>query len=41
MNDEIIYPLPNFNGATVELWERKNNFIQSFTVYVITNPLWD
>ena len=27
MRDEIIYPFPNFNGATVEVWERISNFI--------------
>ena len=25
--DEIIYPLPNFNGATVEVWEWISNLI--------------
>ena len=24
--DEIIYPFPNFNGCTVEVWEWLNNF---------------
>ena len=27
MWDEIIYPFPNFNGATVEVWEWISNFI--------------
>ena len=25
MLDEITYPFPNFNGATVEVWERISN----------------
>ena len=25
--DEITYPFPNFNGATVEVWEWISNFI--------------
>ena len=25
--DEITYPIPNFNGATVEVWEWISNFI--------------
>ena len=28
--DEITYPFPNFNGATVEVWEGINNFIPYF-----------
>ena len=35
--DRIIYPYPNFNGATVEVWEWINHFIQHFTKHVITN----
>ena len=27
MWDEIIYPIPNFNGCTVEVWEWKSNFV--------------
>ena len=34
--DEIIYPFPNFNDATVEVWERISNFIPHFTY-----PCWD
>ena len=41
MYDKIIYPFPNFNGATVEVWERVNNVIPHFTGPVITNPCWD
>ena len=33
--DEIIYPFPNFNGATVEIWEWKNNLIAHFAGGVI------
>ena len=39
--DEIIYPLPNFNGATVEVWEWRSNFIPHFIMDVICNPCWD
>ena len=43
---EITYPLPNFNGATVEVWEWISNFTPHFTGHVITYPcrahiLWD
>ena len=38
--DEIIYPFPNFNGATVEFWEWVSNFISYFTKYVITYTCW-
>ena len=31
------YPFPNFNGATVEVWEWISNFIPHF----ITYPCWD
>ena len=30
MWDEIIYPFPNFNGATVEVWKWISNFIPHF-----------
>ena len=39
MYDEIIFPFPNFNGATVEVWEWINNFIPHFTGRVITYPV--
>ena len=39
--DEITYPLPNFNGGTVEIWEWIRNFIPHFTGNVITYPCWD
>ena len=29
--DEITYPFPNFNGATVEVWEWISNFTPHFT----------
>ena len=32
---EITYPFPNFNGCTVEVWERMSNFIPHFTAHVI------
>ena len=39
--DEITYSFPNFNGATVEVWEWINNFIPEFIMYVIIYPCWD
>ena len=37
MSDEIIYPLPNFNGATVQVWEWISNFMShNFTMDIIT-----
>ena len=36
--DEITYPFPNFNGATVEVWGWISNFIRHFTGQVITYP---
>ena len=38
---EITYPIPNFNGATVEVWEWISNFTQHFTGHVIAYPFWD
>ena len=38
--DEITYPFPNFNGCTVEVWERINNFIPHIMMDVITYPCW-
>ena len=37
----INYPLPNFNGATVEVWEWMTNFIPHFIMDVINYPCWD
>ena len=39
--DEIIYPFPNFNGATVEVWEWIIYFIPHFIMNVITYTCWD
>ena len=39
--DEITYPFPNFNGATVEVWEWISNIIPHFLMDVITCPWWD
>ena len=39
--DEITYPFPNFNGATIEIWEWLSNFIPYFTVHMITYLSWD
>ena len=36
--DEITFPSPNFNGATVEVWEWISNFIMHFTGHMITYP---
>ena len=36
---EITYP--NFNSATVEVWEWISNSILHITGHVITYPLWD
>ena len=38
--NEITYPFPNFNGATVDVWEWISNFIPHFTGHVITYPCW-
>ena len=38
---EIIYPFPNFNGGTVEVWEWISNSIPHFTGHVITYPCLD
>ena len=34
--DNITYPFPNFNGATVEVWEWICNFILHITIDPIT-----
>ena len=39
--NEIIYLFPNFNGATVEIWEWIRNFISYITENVIAYPWWD
>ena len=39
--DEIIYPFPNFNGATIEVWKWVSNFIPHFIMGVITYPCYD
>ena len=41
MWNEIVYPFPNFNGSTVEIWESIGNFIPHFTGHVITYQCWD
>ena len=38
MWDEITYPFPNVNDATVEVWEWISNFILHFIMDVITYP---
>ena len=32
---EISYPFPNFNGATVEVWDWMSNFIPQLTAHII------
>ena len=39
--DGITYPFPNFNSATIEVWEWIGNFIPHFIMDVITSPCWD
>ena len=39
--DEIAYPVPNFNGCTIKVWEWISNFTPHLLVDVITNPCWD
>ena len=39
--DEITYPFPNFNSATIEVWEWISNFILLFIDHMITYPYWD
>ena len=39
--DEITYPYPNFNGATIEVWEWISNFITHFIGHMITYLCWD
>ena len=38
--DEITYPFPNFNSATVEVWEWISNLIAHFMIDVITYLCW-
>ena len=33
--EEITYPFANLNGETVEVWERINNFIPHYMMFVI------
>ena len=39
--DEITYPLSNFNGCTVEVWEWMSNLIPHFNGHAIIYPRWD
>ena len=39
--DEIVFPSPNFNGCTVEVWEWISIFISHVIIGVITYPWWD
>ena len=38
--DKITYPLPNFNGCNVEVWQWISNFIPHYIMVVITYPCW-
>ena len=40
VGDEITYPFPNFNGATIEVDEWISNFITQFIMDVITDTCW-
>ena len=37
--DGITYPFPNFNGATIEVWEWLSNFVPHFTWHFIAYPI--
>ena len=39
--DEIIFPLSNFNGCTVDVREWISNFIMQFIMDVLTTLYWD
>ena len=39
--DKLTYPFPNFNGATVEVWEWISNFFSYLTGHVIAYPYRD
>ena len=41
LQDEIIYPFPNFNGYTVDVWEWMNNFMPHLRMEVIIYPCWN
>ena len=38
--DEILYPFPNFNGTTVEVWEWIKSFIPHFMICAVTYLCW-
>ena len=38
--DEITYPFPNFNDATVDVWKWISKFIQHFIIDVIAYTCW-
>ena len=39
--DEIIYPFPNLNGCTIEVWKWRSILIPHFTMDVMTYPCWN
>ena len=39
--NEITYPIPNFNGCTVEVWDWISNFTPHLTRHVITYRCWN
>ena len=39
--NQITYPFPNFNGATVDVWEWISDLIPHFIMDVITYPCKD
>ena len=41
MWEEINYPFPNFNGAAVEVWEWKSNYIIPGYGLSLVDTLWN
>ena len=41
MRYEITYPLQNFNGTTVEVWEWVRNSAPQFSSKINIHPCWD
>ena len=41
VSDEITYPFPNFDAATIEVSKWISNFIPYFMWHMITYPRWD
>ena len=41
VRDEIPNPFPNFNGATIEVWERIKKIFPHHMIWIITYPFLD